>query len=191
MTKPNTLHVRVGGVGLDAVKLALKRLAQESVLVGVPAAKATRTTGDEAETINNATIGYLNEFGMPEANIPERPWLMPPVRDHHKEIGQALARAAKSALDPNQKFDFDQRMNQVGLRTVNYIKAHIRAGIQPPLAQYTLEQRAARGRRGAKQELANRKAGVAASVLLAKPLIDTGAFLASISFVFTRVNKGP
>ncbi len=63
------------------------------------------------------------------------------------------------------------------------MKNHIKAANFTPLADSTVEARARRGRKGAKAELARRAAGESPGTTLAKPLYDTGKYLASITHV--------
>lgn len=63
------------------------------------------------------------------------------------------------------------------------VKNHIKAANFTPLADSTVEARARRGRKGAKAELARRAAGESPGTTLAKPLYDTGKYLASITHV--------
>jgi hypothetical protein len=77
----------------------------------------------------------------------------------------------------------DKGLHKVGLRVATSIKKKINEGVPPPLSEYTLRERARRGRKGAKQELANRASGMAPSTQLAKPLIDTGELRNSITYV--------
>ena len=54
----------------DGIRSALKM----EVLVGIPDSSADRAPSPgEKNPPNNALVGYWNEFGVPEKNIPARP----------------------------------------------------------------------------------------------------------------------
>ena len=178
--------VQMRGPDMEAIRKAIQALADQEILVGIPEDKTAR----EGEEITNATIGYINEFGMPEKNIPARGWLIPGVRknvDRITELMFKLGKRAKVGLTPEQ---VNKGLNIVGIEAVSGIRKGIQEGIPPPLADATAEARAARGRKGAAQELANRVAGEQPSLDLAKPLIDTGLFLKALSYVVVRRRKG-
>lgn len=186
MAAKSGVRIVTSGPNIQAlVAKSIKKLPQEQVLVGIPAEKAPRD-GDE---MNNAAIGYIMEYGAPDANIPARPWLSSGIREAQPRIVNYLKQAAQGAL--NGRYDItDKAMNAAGLVAVSSIRRGIQKGIAPALADSTLRARARRkagtGKRitkGAKAELAARAAGVAPSTDFAKPLIDTGSLLASITYV--------
>lgn len=65
------------------------------VLVGIPDSNATRTGGP----ISNATLGYIHEFGAPEASGPPRPFLIPGVEASLGDVEPYLGDAAEAALE--------------------------------------------------------------------------------------------
>lgn len=58
-----------------AILDALRSLTKKDVLVGIP----SEDSGRDDVPFGNAGIGYLNEYGSPEQNIPPRPHLVPGV----------------------------------------------------------------------------------------------------------------
>ena len=82
---------------LKKVLAAMRLLPKTEVLVGVPSERTSHTGG-----ITNAAIGYISEYGAPEANIPARPWLMPGIRNVQDRITSYMAQAAKAGLVGNQ-----------------------------------------------------------------------------------------
>lgn len=143
----------------------VKALTAQEVLVGVPAENAGRNDGD---AINNAEIGYVQEFGAPERNIPARPFLLPGVEEAMPKIIDRMKAGGAKALsgDPGAA---SKTLNAVGLMAQNAVRAKINEGIPPPLSPRTLADRRARGRTGE------------------KPLIDTGQLRNSVTYV---VRKG-
>lgn len=154
-------------------------LAAKRVMVGIP---ADNTDRKDDGPITNAALGYIHENGAPEVNIPARPWLVPGVKSDQQNITDGLKVAGELALDGNPQ-GVERQFHRVGLRTSSAVKAYLNAGVAPPLAESTLRGRAARGRKGAKKELANRAAGGTASTELAKPLIDTAQMRNAVTYV--------
>jgi len=161
----------------------IETLATTRVMVGVPAEKGSRTDG---EPINNAALAYIHDNGAPEAGIPARPFLRPGVDAKKAEIEAGFEKVGRAALDGRTEA-VERGFHAVGLIGQNAVRAKINEGVPPPLAESTLRARAARGRKGAAQELANRKAGMPASTELAKPLIDTGQLRNAQTYVIRKV----
>lgn len=161
----------------------LRELARSRVMVGIPSDKAGRKEGE----ITNAALGYIHENGAPEVNVPARPHLLPGVRAvQDSSTIPGLRLALVYALDGRPEA-VGRQLHRVGLRASISVKATINAGVPPPLAVSTLRRRAARGRKGAAKELANRAAGLAASTQLAKPLIDTAQLRNAYTYVVRKV----
>lgn len=177
--------VKATGIDLEKIHEALEKLASVEVLVGVPESEAARQ--DEAN-ITNAGIGYLAEFGSPANNLPERPWLIPTIREHKVALSGMMVRIANQVMAGRLSAEGAHKaMDAVGITAVSHIKKKIQAGLQPPLSPVTLMRRAARGDEGAAWEISWRAAGVTMlDGLLAKPYIDTGNFLASIKHVVVK-----
>ncbi|ECE8106548.1 hypothetical protein N4H20_004660, partial [Salmonella enterica subsp. enterica serovar Newport] len=133
-------------------------------------------------SFGNAGIGYINEYGSPAQNIPPRPHLVPGVKSVEDQTMPQLKAAAQAALDGNAA-GAERALNRAGTVAARGVKNHIKAANFTPLADSTVEARARRGRKGAKAELARRAAGESPGTTLAKPLYDTGKYLASITHV--------
>lgn len=164
---------------------AIDALAQNQVMIGVPAENDAR---EEGGSITNAEIGYLMENGIPEHNVPARPHLVPGVRDARKRSVEYMRRAGELAF-AGRPDGVTRAMMAAGQNAVNAVKKRIRDGIPPPLAESTLKARARRGRKGAEKELKRRAANMSASVEFAKPLIDTAQYINSITFVIRAVKN--
>lgn len=181
-----------GGVSItkDMVPEVLRRvreLTAKRVLVGIPQAENAR---DDGSPIGNAAIGYINEYGDPERNIPARPFLIPGVMAVKDKSIARLKKAGEAAIlggDPVPE------MTKAGLEAQSSVKDVIQAGIAPALSERTLRERIASRKTGhapSEQELKNRAAGMAPSTDLSKPLIDTGNLLQHIVYVIEDTRGG-
>lgn len=145
----------------DALPDLLRRLAavaQRDVLVGVPA-------GEERDDgPSNAEIGYQNEFGSPANNIPARPHLLPGVAAVQDKVIAKLTRAADAAAT-GRPSDAERHLHAAGLLAQNSVRRTLTTTAYRPLSERTLAERRARGRTGT------------------KPLIDTGQYRRSITYV--------
>jgi hypothetical protein len=164
---------------LAEVVRSINNLVKKDVLVGIP---DTTTSRDDGEPLNNATLGYIHENGSPAKNIPARPFLVPGVEDAQERIEQRLNKAVKAALG-NQRRKSDDELEAAGMIARDSVKRKINSGDFAPLTEATLRARAAKGRKGAKAELASRAAGNAPDNSNARPLIDRGQLRNSINYV--------
>lgn len=161
--------------GLTVVKdltkqlaLALVGIPQQDVLVGIPAEKTDRKEPDTE--ITNAAIGYISEYGAPEANIPARKWLEPGIRAAQNKVISYMKQAAQYGL-VGDNAGVERALHSAGMAAVNTTKARINAGIPPPLKASTIAGRLSRGRKGT------------------IPLVDTGQFRNSVTYVLRDKKK--
>jgi hypothetical protein len=150
----------------------IKKLTSKEVLVGIPRENAARKPepGEKGEPINNAALGYIHEFGAPEANIPPRPFLIPGVEKVKDQAIARLKKAGELALNGDVS-KVDAQLTAVGLLAQSAVQQKIVDGPFTPLKPRTLARRAARGRTGT------------------KPLIDTGALRQAIAFVIVKKER--
>lgn len=165
-------------VTLDKTKNILdgmRKLADNRVLVGVPLNKAER---NDDEPITNAVIGYVQEYGSPEMNIPARPHLVPGVKGSKGDWTPRLSDAAIAALE-GKPDGVERNLNAAGLIGQNAVRAVITAGEFVPLATATLK---------ARQRDAAKKAGGLSKLKAVSiaPLIVTGQYLKSITYVLRK-----
>ena len=174
MPKPRSL----GEVVLNVERL-WKHAKRQRILIGIPAEKAGRApVNDENFTPSNAQVGYWHEYGVPEANIPARPFLLPGVELAKPviiaELKLAMARALEQAVVngdvSSAKSKIEKGMHRAGFVGVEYVKARITAGLSPPLSPRTVYARLHRKKR--------RRSGPDMN-----PLIDSGQLLRSITYV--------
>jgi len=156
--------IKVTKDSVAKVLASVRTIAGSQVLVGVPASDAMRSDSP----VDNATLGYIHEFGAPGANIPARPFLVPGVSDAMPHVIPRLRAAAKLATEGDSTA-VGSGMHEAGLIAVNAVRAKIASGPFAPLKPSTVAARARRGRTG---EM--------------KPLIDTGKLLAAITYVIRR-----
>lgn len=167
---------------VDGIFKALALLEENDVLVGVPAEKVERKGDGDDEPINNAGLAYLHEHGVPEKNIPARPFLYPGVDDVREKVVQVLRKGAESALSGNAAAG--KSLNAAGLLAVNAVRARLISGEGfAELADSTLAASAKRGRKGAAEALAARREGRKPEGETARPLFDTGQMARSITYV--------
>jgi hypothetical protein len=136
---------------------------QYEVLVGIPAEHAARVGSDKGSrsdnAITNVALAYIHEFGSPAQNIPARPHMVPGVEAAKDQITVLSRNALASALQGN-KGALLQGLNQIGIVTVGSIQQKIASGPFTPLKPQTIKRKGS-----------------------TKPLIDTGAYRQSISYV--------
>ena len=144
---------------------AMNALAKKEVLVGIPS-DSDKNARDDAP-ITNAQIGYINEFGAPEMNIPPRPSLIPGVKSAWPDASRYMAKGAKSVLSGavSPIATVEKALNGAGLIAQAAVVQEINDGLEPVLAAATL---AARKRNGFEGE---------------NPMIVTGSYKASITYV--------
>lgn len=143
----------------------IKRLTKTDVLVGIPAEGNNREDG-----MNNATLGYMNETGDPERNIPARPFLVPGVEAAKGDIAKQFGKAAEAALDGRNEA-VANRLGEAGQRAAQSVQNTIVNGEYAPLSERTI---AARKKRGVDDD---------------KPLIDTAKMYQSITYIVRRKGR--
>ncbi|MGN4066028.1 hypothetical protein ACS0Y7_15595 [Burkholderia gladioli] len=194
------MAVKMTQDNLDAVLKSIAALVQQEVLVGVPDSTAGRK--DEGQPISNAEIGYIMETGSPANNVPARPHLVPGVEHALPAVTKQLERGVGAALDGKVE-KVDQQLHAAGTLAVSSVQLTIRNNIPPPLAPSTVANRYRQ--RGTKSQRKSEKdyaalidAGAqAAGMSLAEiqsaagiiPLINTGEYLKSITYVVRRRKK--
>jgi hypothetical protein len=156
---------------VDEITKTIRALTKQRVLVGIPAENAARDPQDGDE-INNAQIGYINEFGVPEKNIPPRPHLVPGVEATLPDVIKRFKKAAVDGLDGNVKA-VDTQMNAVGLNAVSSVRQVITDTLSPPLSPKTIYNRQHRN------DLPKRTG--------TQPLIDFGDYIKHINYVIRKV----
>ncbi len=146
------------------VLASIQELASKQVLAGIPASKAQR---DDGSPLNNAQIGYLQNYGSPVNNIPPREFMESGIALAQESIEAHLKNAAKAAVNVNpEKVDIE--LNATGLVAQAGLRARINSGDFQELSKSTLAARRRRGRTGI------------------KPLIDKGELRNSLTYVIRK-----
>lgn len=171
----------------DSISRAVNHLLRSQVVVGIPDTTAQREpTPGEPNPPTNATIGYAMEFGVPDKNIPARPFLIPGTESVKDTVAIRLAKAGEMALSGNPS-DVERGLMAVGIVAADAVRRQITDGSFAPLSERTIAARAARGQKGAKQYLKLRGQGTPEDILqgagLVKPLIDTGQLRRAVTYV--------
>ncbi len=172
---------------------AINDLVGKQVLVGIP--DSGQNTRDD-EPINNATVGYLMEFGSPANNVPARPFLIPGVKNSRAASLRQLRQAADAAL-AGETTKVDPALSRAGIVAANEVKHVINSNIPPPLKPGTIRGRArARGTKRRESEqvyLDLVRKGVDAGAAQAETgivsLVNTGQLRNSITYVVRKVSK--
>jgi hypothetical protein len=158
---------------MGAFMKAFKDMQAKEVLAGFPEDETPREDEDgNPSPITNAALGYIHNTGMPEQNIPARPFMVEGIETKREPISDGMEVAGLAALDGDVQ-GIDKALMAVALIAQDGIKNKILDGPFEPLAESTLRARAARGREGAQKELDSRAAGNAPNAENARPLNDT------------------
>lgn len=168
------------------VLASLKGLAGASVLVGIPEANGGRKEDDQGP-IDNATLGYIHEFGSPAANIPARPFLLPGVEASRDQYLPQLRKAAIAALEGDAG-QMRTHLNTAGIIARDEVKLTLNTASYEPLKESTLRARARRAgsaiAAAAQRELDSRAEGNPPGDE-ARPLVETAQMRNAITYVVT------
>lgn len=149
----------------DVLK-SIKKLTTSQLLVGIPMEESKRK--DDDTPIDNATLGFIHEFGSPAANIPARPSLIPGVQKVSEKCADIIAKGAMDALSDGPGA-LEKAYVKAGLIAQASVRATLTAGEGfEPLAESTLTARERAGAKGT------------------KPLIRTGQLRNSFTFVVRK-----
>lgn len=148
----------------------LKGLKRDAVLVGVPEEKGARRNGD---SISNATLLAINNFGSPARNIPARPVLQVGLRNAQDQIAEQFKRAAQMVLTkgPVALNDCYERAGTIAANSVKKAINDQDFDGAPGPAESTLAARKSHGFLGEKS------------------LVVSGQLRNSITYVFNKENK--
>jgi hypothetical protein len=138
---------------------------------------ATAHYPSESGGIPVALVAAVQEFGWPEHNIPPRLGMRETAQAMRGPWSEVAATVAKRCV--NGQMTPEQAMEAIGLKAAGDIRKHIAGPIQPPLKVATVEAR-----------LRGKKIGRSVSITAAKPLVDTGELLDSLTNVVARDGGG-
>jgi hypothetical protein len=170
---------------------SLRALTRKEILVGIPESTSSRDDEDGKTPITNAALGYIHEFGAPEANIPARPSLIPGVERAQPQSIKYLRLAATSRLEGNVAKS-DAALSAAGSNAADSVRDVILEGDFVPLSPVTIQLRhLSRNTKSMRKEekiylemVANNvDPGEAQSIAGIKPLINTSEFLRSHTYI--------
>lgn len=185
-------HVKVVIDRVEDILSGLRSLEKAEVMVGVPEETADREDDDE-RGITNAALGYIHEYGVPDKNIPPRPFLIPGVKNCTGRVARVFKAAAQEALDG--KKTTDKTLETAGMIAASSVKKKIQSGPFAPLKPSTIRARkysrgTKRRRRNEEAYLAMIKDGASPANAQAeagiKPLINTTQLRNSITYVVKK-----
>lgn len=160
-----TIKLVQGVSGLKNLEKAIAALVTKDVLVGVPEATRSRQRADQP---NNAMLAYIHDNGSPQANIPQREFLRPGIKNAQPQLVERLGQTARKVLDGNLQ-DVEKGLVGAGLIAQKSVRRKITTGPFAPLKPATIRARSRKhkGRKSTK----------------VTPLIDTGQLRQAINFV--------
>ena len=171
---------------------SINLLVAQQVLVGVPDSTTERQA--EKGPMNNATLGYIHEFGSPAANIPARPFLIPGVQGAEDAIEARFKKAAQAALSGDGQ-KVEAQLMSAGMETADAVREKILEGDFAPLSPSTIAQRSRSRNTKSQRESEMLYAGLLAQGIDAgeaqalagiRPLIITTQLQKSITFVLRK-----
>lgn len=175
---------------LDALEKGLQRMRKTVIYVGI--AKGSDQEYRKGQPISNCDLGFVHEFGSPANRIPPRPFLVPGVKSAKAQIQPRMQKAAKAALDGDEKA-FDRLMEQTAIKAQvavpNYVREH--NGEFVPLKPRTIQARLRKNERVAgaydrirqKRGLDQKNIGNASSITT---LMDTGQLVGAVRGVVVK-----
>lgn len=152
------------------VSAAFNDLLTRDVVVGIPGGEARQPLPGEKAAPPNYVLGYLMETGVPERNIPARPFLVPGIEAVRDTIAATLKKAVPLAM-AGDRGAVQRALDKVGLIASSAVQEKITDGPFEPLSPKTLKRRKARGFQGE------------------RPLIETGQLRRSVTYTIRE--KGP
>lgn len=153
---------RVPGPGAKILDAALKDLSKVQGKVGW-FASAHYPDGTPV-----AYVAAIQEFGWPEGNIPPRLGMRETAREKRQEWAKVAENGARRVMQG--KATALSVMELLGLKAAGDIRKHIAGVTTPPLKVATVKAR-----------LVGRKQGRFVLLSIAKPLVDTGHMLATLT----------
>lgn len=170
-------------LGWKKFKKSILKVASRPVAIRVGVQGDDKASGG-ASLVNIATV---HEFGSTDGVIPQRSFIRSTFDSNLRKYERLVDAMTKSVLLNNTTAE--RSLGLIGMKFVADVKATIRAGIDPPLAESTLKARMSKV-----EALAGNKNQSAATAAADNPttpgtvipLIDTGHLIASIRSVVER-----
>lgn len=168
---------------------AIASMTSEAVLAGFPADERPREDEDGNPTpITNAALAYVHNTGMPELNIPARPFMIEGITAVEQKIVDGMETTGIAALDGDHEA-VQQGFHAVGMTAKLGIQNKILDGPFAPLAESTLRGRVRMGGdigKAAQFELDSRASGNEPDPENARPLNATGQMRNAVNYVIRK-----
>jgi hypothetical protein len=120
---------------------SVERANGKSTKVGVVGEAARRK---EPSGLTVANVAAIQEFGSGDGHVPERSFIRDTVDKHQDELFEELERIAGDVYD-GKSVDSKQELAQLGAFGAELIADAIREGLEPDLADSTIEQKREHG----------------------------------------------
>lgn len=143
----------------------------ESVIADVQKKQLRVGWGEDQKYDDGTSIAMIaaqNEFGNPGKKIPPRPFMRPAITAHKMTWTAKLAQGTKTVLNGTRSIG--EVFESVGLLVAGDIRKSITLVTSPALKTETVKAR-----------LRGKKQGKSVSLTAAKPLIDSGLMLNSLT----------
>lgn len=191
-----SVKVSVGGKGFKRLAQAAKDIKNTSVKVG------WFSSNKYPNGTPVAQAAVTHEFGLPEQNIPPRPFIRPAIKESQSVIKKIIEQGTKKAL--NGTGTAEQMMGLAGEKLKGQIQKSIQAVTAPPLKEETIKARIRRtagynkllgnlAAQGASYEQVQTKVNKfinkkleKSSKSLRKPLVDTGLMFDSVTYIVEK-----
>lgn len=150
--------------------------------VGVQGEKASAKHDEEGE-LTNVQIAAIHEFNEPGDRPPGRPFIRPVYDDDPAKWQDKIRHAAINVIkgaNPEgelRKLGEEYRKDEID---------RMKAGIDPPLAESTINRRKQQNTAAKRERILKREAAGKGHGLDVTPLIDTGTLMGSISVDVTK-----
>jgi hypothetical protein len=151
----------------DSIQKAIRQINSKRLRVGW-GENQKYPAGKNGKSEFVATIAAQNEFGNPALGIPVRSFMRVSVQQHQETWKKILAKGIINAIKGNQSVA--SAMETAGLVVAGDVRKAITEVTSPPLKTATVKAR-----------LKGKKQGKAVSLTVAKPLVDTGIMLNSLT----------
>ena len=124
-------ETKVKDLGFNKIIEELEKLDKGPfVKIGLPA-EGKKTKEQREEGFTNLDIAFVQEFGSPKANIPERSHIRAAYDENLKKT-QKFSDALVDKIYAG-RITVEKALNLVGIKQVADIQKKIRSGIQPPV----------------------------------------------------------
>lgn len=98
----------------------------------------------EPSGLTVARVAAVHEYGSDEARVPERAFIRSAIDSNSDELLDELGLIAGQIFD-DEKVDPKRELSRIGALATEMIRSGIRSGLEPPLAESTIESKLEHG----------------------------------------------